>query len=460
MADNNILERVKWIGIKDQMTLLQEFDLFGKMINPFHRVYTDKIPTLAVGFNPDSKRWDTNVLKTPTHRIGILLHEVMHVALKHCLRMLPSTLANVAADMIANEMLNVATNGKYNLRVLIPNGCFFDEPNDLHPKWNVYYEEDDSMEKVYLRLKKAQEEKAKQKQQQQKQQQQQQEEGKEENSGSSPGPGEDNEGEEESADSGSGDGDGEEESEGEGTSPGEEGKADSPGGSVIDDHSKWGGPLTPEDKTIAEQRLQEIITSAIKSCPQAFGNLPGNIQEMLMGKGRGTVRWSSVLRRFAQGSVEIEENQTYSRQSRRYGAGYPGVREDTGCRILFGVDMSGSVLKEFKELFLAEAKRASEYAEVHIAAFDVQIVDMKLYKPGVKVGNSNGGTDPQCVFNEAAKRRGFFDAVIILTDGEFAPVDIKGAHTLFVIIPGGTPRKEAQTITMEDCCIHGTEKRQ
>jgi predicted metal-dependent peptidase len=82
---------------------------FGHMAMRLELVITEKVPTAAVGdgwniwVNPNF--WVG--LQKPSHRVGVLAHEIMHIALKHHLRRghRNPELYNIAADIVINEIL-------------------------------------------------------------------------------------------------------------------------------------------------------------------------------------------------------------------------------------------------------------------------------------------------------------------------------------------------------------------
>jgi predicted metal-dependent peptidase len=87
---------------------------FGHLMVRIARIVTRDVPTMAVGMhhgrmtlfiNPDF--WSED-LTNPAHRIGVLKHELLHVALRHVERSaeIPhKELYNVAADLVVNEIV-------------------------------------------------------------------------------------------------------------------------------------------------------------------------------------------------------------------------------------------------------------------------------------------------------------------------------------------------------------------
>lgn len=216
------------------------------------------------------------------------------------------------------------------------------------------------------------------------------------------------------------------------------------GGDPLDDHSKWGQGNSEK----GEYEARAIVETACQT--NDWGCLGGTAKRLLTDLLKPKVKWSTHLRVFGQGAIRSNKKWTVNRPSRRYGFPVPGVTKKTSAYILVGIDVSGSVSPDMQKQFLSECVGMSEYAQVDVATFDVSIVDFKRdWVKGEAMKATHGGTDPQCVFDLALTQDKKPDRVIILTDGYFGSVNIKGLKTLFVIPKGCQKRDEAQTIEMD-----------
>jgi predicted metal-dependent peptidase len=222
-------------------------------------------------------------------------------------------------------------------------------------------------------------------------------------------------------------------------------------GELIDVH-EWepkkgedGQENTSRNKEHADMGLRELVNTAINSSAKDFGDLPADVRDYITTALRPKVKWNKLLRIHGQNAVKNHYVYTNKKISRRYGFPYPGRRKYKGGVVVAAVDMSGSVSDEYKKQFLGELKAMSKYVDLHILTFDTRIIEhFKEWSNNVKLKNTNGGTDPNCVYEECLQIKP--DKVVILTDGYFGSLDTKGFDTLFIITPDGDERTEGKCI--------------
>jgi len=401
--DNQTLKKAQQLAIKDSIMLLSSYPLLGSIISMLDKRFTKQVPTLGVSYSNKKNHWELAInpefyvgLENEDKRYAVLLHEAWHVMLLHPIRMGKITrIKNIAADIVTNDIISFTsptTNRSVTMREILPEGCFYDT-------FGLEKIEDDCYEKVLERLNKL----AQQQQQMQKKMSQ------------------------------TGNGNGE----------------------TIDSHD-WEPKDGDEEangekkslasaKENADMELRELINTAITSNPKDFGNLPANIQKYITQALRPQVKWNKLLRIHGQNAVKYGHYYTVKKISRRYGYPYPGRRKRKGGLVVAAVDVSGSVSEEYKKQFLGELKGMSNYVDLYIITFDTRVVDSYAgYNKQLKLSDTCGGTDPNCVFEECLKIKP--DKVVILTDGYFGSLDTKGFDTLFVLTPDGEERKEGKCV--------------
>lgn len=396
----------------DKIVLLDNHGFLGSSIHGITFKLDRNCPTMAVGYRPDIDSWI--FMLNPDFYMGLddqecrqiaLLHEGLHIVLFHPMRFLAlgigddpelMKLANYAADAVVNEELDKQFKGAMRKKM----------------GWAMFYETlglvplpDDTFEKVFARLL-----------QQQKQGQSKQ-----------PKEGEKSLDEHNWDKCETGEGDGE--SEGCGTGR---------------------RPLTAAEAEKAANQLREVIASARNDNARDFGNMSGNIQAIINSQLSPKIRWADELRIFGQSSVKRKKQFSKKRFSRRLGEPNPGKRKMLGAHVLMCVDVSGST-EAFREQFHAECKGALKHCTIDLITFDTQIIEIqKNWKASQGYPSTGGGTDCQCIFDYAQGLKRKPDAIIILTDGEFSPVETHGMKVKFVLPPNGQKRPEGENLIMEN----------
>lgn len=400
---------------KDSFAVIQNYPLFGSIMASLEKIFKEDFPTLGV--TNDKGDWKIYIgtefyktLDTPEKTMALWLHEIMHVVLIHPMRLVGVTdkFVNVACDIIVNQILIDELN--IPMRQMFPDACYYD-------KFDLKQMPDDTMEKVYERLKQQQ---PQQSQPQQQGQGQGQQEGQQQ---------------------------GQQQQEQEGNDPTNSGDGR---GKLLGDHEGWKMQgKSNEEKEKLKQKMQQVINTAMSS---NAGSLSAKLRDRIMSNLRPKVKWNKHLRIFGQSAVRHHPVFSHRRISRRLGFPFPGKLRRTGGHVVIGLDVSGSVRTEYKEQFLAECNKIAEYCHLTVHTFDTEIKEtFHTWRKGMNIADTCGGTNPQCVFDAARKSRNKVNKVIILTDGEFYNnIDTRGIKTMFVITPNGTKRDEGTSIFMSE----------
>ncbi len=173
-------------------------------------------------------------------------------------------------------------------------------------------------------------------------------------------------------------------------------------------------------------RINEKIRIAHES--NRWGTIAGYLQEQIIASLRPKLDYRAVLRHFRTSVLSVSRVLTRMKPSRRYGFLYMGSRRDFTTRLLFAVDVSGSVSSNDLELGFSVINRFFKYGiqAVDVIQFDTEIksrpVSLRRASRKVKV-MGRGGTDFAPVIAYIDEHREY-DGLIIFTDGyaEVPPV--------------------------------------
>ena len=425
MDQETLLKRAHIALIKHpQTTLFTGVILMGK-----NEIEDDPAGTFTAYTNGVDKRYSRTFLatiKTEAQRRGLVLHENLHIALKHMIRgihMMKENhkLAGVAADLVVNDIIyqtEGTIQGSDERIVMLPDGAVHDT---MFRGW--------SMREIYEYLKKTNEDEDKPKPGGKPC-----EDGDEGDDEDKPKPGgkpcedgekpDDDEGDEESND------------------PPSRGTEDKPKpkpkpSTVIVNGKEY--PLDQADEhdisdtqDMTGEELKELdqnIDKAIREGGIVAGrmgvNMPRAITEMLAP----VVDWKEALRDFITSSVKGKDEFSWRRLNKRQLANdiyLPGVDDETLSEVVVAIDTSGSIGGKELALFAKELASICETAspdKVRVLWWDTMVHGEqvfihnysnieKMLKP-----QGGGGTRAGCVNDYINKNRITADCVIVFTDG-------------------------------------------
>ncbi|MFK7822055.1 MAG: VWA-like domain-containing protein [Planctomycetaceae bacterium] len=179
------------------------------------------------------------------------------------------------------------------------------------------------------------------------------------------------------------------------------------------------------DQLFIEQ-LNDVITDIESS--NNWGTIPGAARELILASRTPRLDYRRVLRSFRSTILSTNRCLTRMKPSRRYGFEYMGSRRDFTTRLLFAVDVSGSVgTKDIRAAF-AIVNRLFKYGieQIDVLWFDTQIRNHDLKPIEIKRAQrrievlGRGGTCFQPIMDYLDDYRQY-DGLIIFTDG-IAPV--------------------------------------
>lgn len=175
---------------------------------------------------------------------------------------------------------------------------------------------------------------------------------------------------------------------------------------------------------LAGERINEKIQTAMES--NMWGTVAGKLRERIIASLKPKLDYRSVLRRFRTSVLSVNRILTRMKPSRRYGFLYMGSRRNFTTRLLFAVDVSGSISTQDLIRGFSVINQFFEYGvmSVDVIQFDTEIrteqaMTLKRARRNVEAFG-RGGTDFMPVIGYIDEHREY-DGLVIFTDG-IAPV--------------------------------------
>jgi predicted metal-dependent peptidase len=171
---------------------------------------------------------------------------------------------------------------------------------------------------------------------------------------------------------------------------------------------------------------EQMINDKIKEVEIAntWGSITANIQEKILATLKPKINYKTILKSFRASILSNSRRLTRMKPSRRYGFLYMGSRRDFTTKLLFAVDVSGSVSHAALKNAFSILNRFFKYGieEISVICFDSEIkgklLTLKKAKKEINI-LGRGGTNFGAVIDFIDKDR-TFDGVLIFTDG-YAP---------------------------------------
>ncbi len=170
-------------------------------------------------------------------------------------------------------------------------------------------------------------------------------------------------------------------------------------------------------------QINEKIESALEN--NTWGTISSNIQDLILATLKPKINYREILKSFRASIISVNRVLTRMKPSRRYGFLYMGSRRDFCTKLLFAVDVSGSVSDHDLKKAFSIINQLFKYGieRVDVLQFDAAIKgkpqSLKKAKSKVKV-IGRGGTNFQPVITYIDEHKDY-DGLIIFTDG-WAPV--------------------------------------
>lgn len=243
-----------------------------------------------------------------------------------------------------------------------------------------------------------------------------------------------------------GGGSGNEEGEGEGQSSGGEGQdpnKDEDGYSKVgsqkdaikemmdprgDTNKNWG------ENDVLDADVQNMVNER-KGSSKMWGKFSADFMNDIVAANTPKISWKEIIRRFNTSVVTTNTISTRKKANRRFDLDAPGRRRVYTTKIIFAVDVSGSMSDEDLAEGFAVINSVCRHAEIEYVLFDTEIklVEKKMKKAKDKFKiKGRGGTDFEMMCRYADKNKA--DGMIIFTDGyAAAPNPPKSCKVLWLL---------------------------
>jgi predicted metal-dependent peptidase len=236
------------------------------------------------------------------------------------------------------------------------------------------------------------------------------------------------EGEEEGEGSGSGEGDGEPQS-GNGDGESQDQNKDEDGyekvGSQKDAIKEMMDPRGDTNKNWGENDVLDAdvqnMVNERKGSSKMWGKFSADFMNDIVAANTPKISWKEIIRRFNTSVVTTNTISTRKKANRRFDLDAPGRRRVYTTKIIFAVDVSGSMSDDDLAEGFAVINSVCRHAEIEYVLFDTEIklVEKKMKKAKDKFKiKGRGGTDFEMMCRYADKNKA--DGMIVYTDG-YAP---------------------------------------
>jgi len=181
-----------------------------------------------------------------------------------------------------------------------------------------------------------------------------------------------------------------------------------------------------DENTLFDERINEVIRVAQAS--NRWGSIAGKLRERVLAALKPKLDYRAILRQFRTSILATNRVLTRMKPSRRYGFQYLGSRRDFTTKLLFAVDVSGSIPSADLERGFSLINQFFRYGieQIDVIQFDTEVkgkpLALKRARHAVEV-LGRGGTNFAPVLAYIDEHREY-DGLIIFTDG-YAPVPPK-----------------------------------
>ena len=317
----------------NQMLIKEPF--YAHLLSGVVRIYTEEIPTAAVGIKDNyialyiNSDFFFKELHTFSERVAVIKHETLHLLFRHIFRdakFKNHELLNIAADLVVNQYIGSWTLPEFAITL----ATFPDLKLREKERMDYYYS-------ALVKLK--------------------------------------NEGNE--------------------SAPKSLAALNAMSGeSKNGDHSKWiiSGSQSAEGAGTSSAILNDIlgqkIVDALKRTPtRMHGTLPGELLNYIksLERTKPGVDWKRLFRLFASTNGRSYVAHTMKRISKRYGT-RPGIKIKRQWKLAVVIDTSGSIEETTLQLFLNEINHVYRCgADVTIIQCDAAVQSVEAYKPNMSI---------------------------------------------------------------------------
>ena len=181
-----------------------------------------------------------------------------------------------------------------------------------------------------------------------------------------------------------------------------------------DTNKNWG------ENDVLDADVQNMVNER-KGSSKMWGRFTADFMNDIVAANTPKISWKEIVRRFNTSVVTTSTISTRKKANRRFDLDAPGRRRIYTTKIIFAVDVSGSMSDEDLAEGFAVINSVCRHAEIEYVLFDTEIklVEKKMKKAKDKFKiKGRGGTDFEMMCRYADKNKA--DGLIIYTDG-YAP---------------------------------------
>jgi len=181
-----------------------------------------------------------------------------------------------------------------------------------------------------------------------------------------------------------------------------------------DTNKNWG------ENDVLDADVQNMVNER-KGSSKMWGKFSADFMNDIVAANTPKISWKEIIRRFNTSVVTTNTVSTRKKANRRFDLDAPGRRRVYTTKIIFAVDVSGSMSDDDLAEGFAVINSVCRHAEIEYVLFDTEIklVEKKMKKAKDKFKiKGRGGTDFEMMCRYADKNKA--DGMIIYTDG-YAP---------------------------------------
>ena len=191
----------------------------------------------------------------------------------------------------------------------------------------------------------------------------------------------------------------------------------------IPDHSTWEDfeNLTEAEQKLIDKQLQKVLTDAKEQTIKKRGIVPGEIEGVIILEEivKPKFDWRGFIRRFTGVSTKVFTKKIRRKENRRFDAN-PGLKVKMRQHMLLAIDTSGSVSDSELKEFMSEIHHIYKCGvDITIIQCDTRINSIEPYKGKFEMNvKGRGGTEFDPVleyFNENLRK---YTSLVYFTDGE------------------------------------------
>jgi predicted metal-dependent peptidase len=191
----------------------------------------------------------------------------------------------------------------------------------------------------------------------------------------------------------------------------------------VPDHSTWEDfeDLTEAEQKLIEKQLQKVLSDAKEQTEKKRGTIPGEIDGLIIVEEIKPAKfdWRGYLRRFTGISTHVFTKKIRRKENRRFDAN-PGLKIKMKQHMLLAIDTSGSVSDSELIEFMGEIHHIYKAGvEITIIQCDTQIKSIEPYRGKNQIEvKGRGGTefDPVLEYYNANTKK--YTSLVYFTDGE------------------------------------------